>query len=200
MIQFWTLGSTRPSTDVVIRNNVLDIGAGDWTQSLFMRNEEVDQGRAGREMFYRNITIEENIIINGHLHGITVGETDGLAIRNNTVLRHQRYASGEERENRVRIPRISVAVPSVAVTIIDNIAARFPDPRPGWQVEGNLSVQDISPMQPGYYHRLFVAALTDDPGDLESFVYLPEVGAGRSPGRWPGAALLQPGADRSAFR
>jgi len=29
MIQFWTNGSTKPSTDIIIRNNILDIGDGD---------------------------------------------------------------------------------------------------------------------------------------------------------------------------
>ena len=86
MIQFWTNGSDRPTRDVVIRGNTLDIGDGDWTQSIFMRNEEVDNGRAGYEMYYRDITIEDNVIVNGHRHGISVGETDGLVIRGNSVL------------------------------------------------------------------------------------------------------------------
>ncbi|MFN3938918.1 MAG: right-handed parallel beta-helix repeat-containing protein, partial [Gemmobacter sp.] len=49
MIQFWTAGTTEPSTDIIIRNNTLDIGDGSWTQSIFMRNEMVDTGKAGAE-------------------------------------------------------------------------------------------------------------------------------------------------------
>ena len=65
----------RPSTDVIIRGNTLDVGDGDETQSIFMRNDMVDRGFAGEEMFYRNLLIEENVILNNHAHGITVGET-----------------------------------------------------------------------------------------------------------------------------
>ena len=85
MIQFWTSGTDKPSTDIIIRNNLLDIGQGSYTQTIFMRNELVDTGRAGEEMFYQNVLIENNTIINHHTHGITVGETNGLVIQNNTL-------------------------------------------------------------------------------------------------------------------
>ena len=57
-----------------------------WTQSIFMRNEVVDQGLAGANMYYQNVLIENNIIYNAHTHGITVGETIGLTIDHNTAL------------------------------------------------------------------------------------------------------------------
>jgi hypothetical protein len=34
MIQFWTSGTTTPSTDIIIRNNLLDMGEGSYTQSI----------------------------------------------------------------------------------------------------------------------------------------------------------------------
>ena len=86
MIQFWTAGTKNPSTDVTISNNRLDIGNGSWTQSIFMRNELVDTGAATfAAMAYRNFTIENNTIKNVHLNGITLGETDGVIIRGNTL-------------------------------------------------------------------------------------------------------------------
>jgi hypothetical protein len=90
MIQFWTNQTKRPSVDITIRNNVLNSGLGWYTQSIFMRNEEVDQGRSGREMFYRNVTIEGNVIVNAHLHGVSIGEVDGLIISKNTILHNAR--------------------------------------------------------------------------------------------------------------
>ena len=72
-IQFWTSNQSAPSTDITIRDNKLNSGRGLWTQSIFMRNERVDRGEAGPEMFYRNIRIENNLIHNAHAHGITVG-------------------------------------------------------------------------------------------------------------------------------
>lgn len=86
MIQFWTTGTTAASTDIIIRNNTLNIGQGSWAQSLFMRNELVDKGLAGTSMYYKNVLIENNTISNAHIHGITVGETDGLIVRNNVLI------------------------------------------------------------------------------------------------------------------
>lgn len=196
MIQFWTNGSETPSTGITIRRNVLLSGMGDSTQSIFMRNDLVDRGLAGVEMFYRDVEIEENVIINGHLHGITLGEADGVVIRRNTLLRNQRAAEGAERQKKVRIPKINLNPASLNVIVQNNIAASFPDPRLGWQVEGNLAAQDISPTLPFYYLKLFTNALLGDPQVLENFVALPGSPADRSD---LGASLLRPGADRRRF-
>ena len=115
-LQFWTSSTTSPSTDVVIRGNMFDIADGNWTQSIFMRNELVDKGIAGSEMFYSNFLIEDNVIRNGQSHGIAIGETDGLVIRNNTVIdSFGEKTTGDE-------PVIRVAEDSVNVTISGNIA------------------------------------------------------------------------------
>ncbi|GHE88623.1 hypothetical protein GCM10016455_05950 [Aliiroseovarius zhejiangensis] len=89
MIQFWTNGTNVPSERVTIRDNILDIGMGGWQQSIFIRNEEVDNGRAGREMFYRDFVIQDNYIRNCHLHGITTGEFLGLTIHGNILISEQ---------------------------------------------------------------------------------------------------------------
>lgn len=137
-IQFWTTATDDPSENVTIRGNLLDIDSGDWTQSIFIRNEEVDNGRAGSEMYYQNFIIEENVIRNGHLHGITVGEIDGLIIRNNTVMDAQGgSSSGSE-------PTIRVSDSAVNVQIYDNIAHNILAPT-GSAQHGNilLDVDDL---------------------------------------------------------
>jgi len=196
MIQFWTNGSTIPSTGITIRRNVLMSGAGNSTQSIFMRNDLVDRGLAGREMFYRDVLIEENVIINGHVHGITLGEADGVVIRRNTLLRNPLAAEGEQRTKKVRIPKINLKEDSLRVTIEGNLAAGYPEARDGWIVRDNLEVQDITPTRPGYYHTLFAAALTGDPQVLDSFAYLPGSLADQPQ---LGSAVLRPGADRSRY-
>jgi hypothetical protein len=155
MIQFWTNGSETPSTGITIRGNLLLAGDGDHTQSIFMRNDMVDRGLAGPEMFYRDILIEENVILNGHLHGITLGETKGATIRRNTLLRDPVFATTANRERNVTIPRISVKATSVGVVVADNIAFAVPESRPGWRVEGNLLVQNRGRTEPGFYDRIF---------------------------------------------
>ncbi|MGH1424035.1 MAG: right-handed parallel beta-helix repeat-containing protein, partial [Pseudooceanicola sp.] len=174
MIQFWTANSTRPTTDVVIRNNLLMTGDGHPTHSIFMRNEAVDKGKAGIEMFYRNIAIENNLIVNGHVHGITVGETNGLRIRNNTLIRAPAFAKGGARNQKIRIPRISTKGTSTGVTITGNLAASYPKARDGWVVRGNMPIQDISVMKPGYYGRVFENPFKGNPANPASFRYKPD--------------------------
>jgi hypothetical protein len=131
-IQFWSTGADRPSTDVMIRNNLLDIGAGDWTQSIFIRKEMVDGGSTGEEMFYRDFLIEGNVIRNSHSHGITVGETIGLTIQDNTLLR----GTGPDGQN-YGAPRINVSATSQDVAITGNVLANEPLSQEGWIVENN---------------------------------------------------------------
>ena len=153
MIQFWTTGTSTPSTDIIIRGNTLDVGGGDLTQSIFMRNEEVDIGRAGEEMFYRNILIEENVILNNHVHGISVGETDGLVIRKNSVL-----DADAANTSSVATPTINVVSASKNVAIEQNATAAINGHRdqPDWTVSGNALVQNADLNAPGHYATEFI--------------------------------------------
>jgi hypothetical protein len=159
MIQFWTNGTTIPSENVTIRGNHLDIGAGDSTQSIFMRNDMVDLGLAGTEMYYRNILIEENVIVNGHAHGITVGETAGLTIRNNSVL-HSDGGNVDGLDAAVEIPRINVAPVSTGVSITNNAMSTLTGwaGQAGWLVNNNAFIQDQNSQAPGYYGDIFLSS------------------------------------------
>ncbi len=174
MIQFWTNGSTRPSTDIVIRNNMLDIGEGDFTQSIFMRNDLVDRGLAGPEMFYQRITIENNVIVNAHTHGITVGEAAGLTIRSNSVL-HADGGNADGLDTDVEIPKISVAETSTGVTITQNATAAINgfSGQSGWTVTKNAIVQDQNPYAAGWYGNVFVASSLQTVDGVHRFVALP---------------------------
>jgi Ca2+-binding RTX toxin-like protein len=176
MIQFWTNGTTRPSTDIVIRHNTLDIGAGDYTQSIFMRNDLVDRGLAGIEMFYRNVLIEENTIYNDHAHGITVGEATGLIIRNNSVLHANGVTEGPT--GSVSVPKISVKPLSTGVVIENNISAAIsgsdPATRPvGWIYSNNLLAQDTDHSAPNHYSDLFLSTSLTITDSENSFLALP---------------------------
>ena len=152
-IQFWTNGTSKPSADIVIRGNTLDVGDGDGTQSIFMRNDMVDRGLAGEEMFYRNILIEENVILNNHSHGITVGETDGLVIRNNSVLDADETISAS-----VATPKINVKPQSTNVVIEQNATAAISDygDQPDWAVSNNALVQNTDVNAEGFYASEFI--------------------------------------------
>lgn len=174
MIQFWTSGTDTPSRDIVIRNNVLNSGAGLYTQSIFMRNERVDRGEAGEELYYRDVLIEGNVVINAHLHGISLGESDGVVIRNNSVIRNA-LSSGDDPNPGLWTPQIRVAERSRNVVIERNVVARIAGPQgqPDWVVADNVLIQDQRPEKPGFYDKVFLAARSGDPGDLASFAPLP---------------------------
>ncbi|GIT93274.1 hypothetical protein JANAI61_37320 [Jannaschia sp. AI_61] len=186
MIQFWTKGTDRPSRDVVIRDNLLASGDGLFTQSIFIRNQEVDQGRAGRAMFYRNFTIEQNIILNAHLHGITVGETEGLVIRNNTLARNARSVGPRDSRN-LYTPTIRVAEGARDVTIQANVTPRIVgyDGQPSWRVARNFTIQHEPRGRGGFYGAVF----TGDPAVPAGFGY--RLG-GQLDGAGLGAGRLQP--------
>lgn len=196
MIQFWTTGTTRPSTDVVIRDNVLNSGNGSYTQSIFMGNELVREGKAGRELYYRNVTISGNVIINSHLHGITVGETEGLTIRRNTVI-HNRRTDGDEPNPPLWTPRINISEKADKVTVEGNATPMVDGAqhRPDWILRDNVLIQDTNPAAPNYYDKVFVDALTGDPATLAPFAYLP---GGPVDGVTVGAARLKAAAGNTA--
>ncbi|MFV0491244.1 MAG: PKD domain-containing protein [Pseudorhodobacter sp.] len=156
MIQFWTNGTTRPSTDIVIRNNVLDIGNGYYTQSIFMRNDLVDRGLAGAEMFYRNVLIEGNVITNAHTHGITVGETAGLTVRSNSVF-HSDGGAPDGADAKVELPKILLSSASTEVTVVQNATYMIAGytGQADWVMERNAIVQDQDPDAAGWYGDVF---------------------------------------------
>ena len=174
MIQFWTNGTTEPSTDIVIRGNVLDVGTGTATQSIFMRNEQVDLGRAGSEMFYRNVLIEQNVITNAHTHGIAVGQTAGLVIQNNSVL-HADGGAADGADASVEIPSIRITPDSTGVSITGNATAAIYGwtGQAGWTVNHNAFVQDQNAGAPGYYGDVFVSSSLGLTDGMHQFLALP---------------------------
>jgi hypothetical protein len=189
MIQFWTNGTTATTRNITIADNVLNAGAGRYTQSIFMRNDLVDRGLAGPEMFYRNITITGNVIINAHRHGITVGETDRLRIANNTVVQNA-GAAGQPPDKPVWIPRITVAPASRNVTITSNVTSAITGPaaQPKWSVTANLLVQNTARMQAGFYGQVFAAGVLQDTSRIQSFAPRP---GGMLDGTGLGSPILQ---------
>jgi hypothetical protein len=79
-IQFWTTRTTRPSTDITIRNNQILQGDGDGTQGIFMRDEQ-------ETLPYQRITIENNLMVGSNMaNGIVIMHGKDVNILNNTIL------------------------------------------------------------------------------------------------------------------
>jgi parallel beta-helix repeat protein len=136
LIQFWTDGTDSPSQNVVIRGNNL-VSGDNSSQSIFIFNEAVARKGAGNGMFYQDFVIENNTVLGGHAHGITVGEASGVIIRNNTVLQD---TTTPGLNKPVNIPQIIVDPASTGVQIVNNLAHSISDARPGWAVSGNRLV------------------------------------------------------------
>jgi hypothetical protein len=189
MIQFWTAGTNSPSRNITIRNNVLNAKHGDWTQSIFMRNELVDRKQAGPEMLYQNISITGNVIINAHLHGITLGESKGVEISHNTLVRN-RFAQLTNDNLKLHTPSIRLAEASYNVRISNNIVGTISgyEEQQDWRVLRNLIIQEQDSKSPGYYDDVFVSARYGDPAFLGPFIYLRDGPAGQ---KKVGAPLLR---------
>ena len=190
MIQFWTAGTHTPNRNVTIRGNILNSGVGLFTQSIFMRNEMVDQKKAGQEMYYSEVLIEDNVIINAHLHGITLGEANGVTIRNNTLI-HNHKSDGAADNSQLWVPRINLSLASDKVLVVGNITAGIAgaEKRPDWVLRDNLIVQDASRLLPGFYDTVFADATRGDPSSLAPFTYRE---GGPADGERIGAAALRP--------
>ncbi|MEQ8750707.1 MAG: right-handed parallel beta-helix repeat-containing protein, partial [Amphiplicatus sp.] len=164
MIQFWTSGTTEASHDVTIRNNILHTGDGLETQSIFMRNELQDQG-----LVYKNFTIENNLIVNAHLHGITIGLVDGVEINNNTLL-HNYYITPDLG----RAPQINVDPESLNVHVSNNVLPVQGGVLPtDALVENNVVLQFSDPSKSNYYGNVFNGGTPTEGFALEGLQIVP---------------------------
>ncbi|WP_353475857.1 right-handed parallel beta-helix repeat-containing protein (plasmid) [Salipiger sp. H15] len=149
LMQFWTTNSDAATRDVVVRGNLLVQRAavdGDRAQGIFMRNSKAEADAATDEFFFRDIVIEDNVILNGHINSLVIGETIGLAVVGNLVL--QDPGAGTDR---IDTPILSIARRSAEVTVSGNVlpalsldystvrgyAPLDEGAALGWQVAGN---------------------------------------------------------------
>ena len=82
-IQVWATSSDVQNTEnLVIRDNYFNSSGGHASQTIFIKNETfVNTGEP-----FRNIVIENNTILNGHVHGVTMYNVEDARIANNTIL------------------------------------------------------------------------------------------------------------------
>lgn len=152
MIQVWAADYTEQTTEnLVIRGNYFNSSGGPATQTIFILNELHDEG--GED--FRNIVIENNTIINGHVNGVTVYYADGVEVHNNTllwnpnaVMKTAASSNGQTSEPGIRLYDVSEA--NVTGNITENIYAL------GARVEDNALINYETPSADGYYQKHFV--------------------------------------------
>jgi hypothetical protein len=105
MIQLFNPAGGTRSENITIRGNFLDVGTGESVQLIFMGNESIGLGFDARA--YRDILIEDNVIYGAFVHGISVGEADGLVVQNNTLLHDGHATSGPNWIPQININSVS---------------------------------------------------------------------------------------------
>ena len=144
MIQIQRSGGTG-SSDIIIRNNVLDMGAGDYTQGIWAGRDKASYSDPTNWNY--NITIENNILYNAHANGIALHQTDGLNILNNTVIAvPDPYQTGG-----VTIPKIIISPDSLNVAVTGNVAPTIV----GDQGQADWTLQNNALVATGSYDSTF---------------------------------------------
>ena len=163
MIQFWNVVEGQFSENVTIRGNFLDSGDGNWTQNILITNTAPTMTPAE---YHQNFLIEDNIIYNAQIHGISVYQNiDGVQILNNTLLYNLDADAGLPGSGAPRI-NLGGTNTSLNVVIEGNIAEHdvtLFQPLP-YQIGSNYLVQHSNPNGASYYGNRFVNALVDGPG------------------------------------
>lgn len=161
MIQVWSASyNTLNTEDLVIRGNFLNSNGGAATQSIFIKNETY--GSTGDA--FLNITIEDNTIYNGHLHGVAIYDTIGVVVENNTLLwdkeaamRSTPNSAGQSTAPEIRLYDV------VDGTVSGNITANVL--KGNNEAFSNAIVTYENPAKDSYYNNNFVNA--SDGGDLD---------------------------------
>ncbi|WP_200818620.1 right-handed parallel beta-helix repeat-containing protein, partial [Ruegeria meonggei] len=132
------------SDNITIRNNVFDMGNGDYAQTIWMGGD--GKNFSDPNVIHHNVLIEGNMIYNGHVNGIAIHAVDGLTISKNTIL----HVDEKTLTGGVEIPAINV-LSGKNVTIEQNITSQIIgyNGQSGWTVNNNVL------LQPGEYDQAF---------------------------------------------
>lgn len=129
-------GQGSASSNIVVRGNVAIQGPDSWSfQGIFFDDTT-----------FNNVLIENNIIVNGHLRGITISAGSDIIVRNNTVLTH---ADSGHKASIILMPAGSL--------IQNNIDSGDTSIAGAWG-NNNLRLQWNNPSAPFYYDNVYVNA------------------------------------------
>jgi hypothetical protein len=146
VIQFGNFGTSPAASDVRIIGNLLE-SPDTIAHGIYMGNGQAKKSN-NSQYYYKNILIQDNDIRTGQLSGIGIGETTGLTITGNSVLRH---LSLPKNTSEIRTPVIKVAKSARNVVVKNNETYKQPTaansnwqdvPTPsGWVMSPNTIVK-----------------------------------------------------------
>lgn len=181
-IQMFNVGG-EPSKNVVISGNIMNSGEGSATHSIFLRNEDADSNPGDTEAYYENFVITDNVIYNGHVHGITVGQTNGLLIENNTLLYNPDASYDITREDgtvdsEAFAPRINLFTGEMQDVTVQNNVTQTENSIAGdsYSVKDNVVLQDDDPNGAYYTPNVIANADAGESADLGDLKFVPDSG------------------------
>lgn len=138
MIQVFSHSITNQNTEnLTIRDNIITASSAA-SQTIFVGNELATVG--GEQ--YKNITVENNTIYNGHSNGIMISGTDGVIISDNTLLWNSSATMKSTNGNSsTSMPAIKISNVSDAV-VSNNIAGNYSIP--GAEASDNITISQNS--------------------------------------------------------
>ncbi|WP_171230465.1 right-handed parallel beta-helix repeat-containing protein [Ruegeria sp. HKCCA4008] len=151
------------SDNITIRNNVFDMGNGDFTQTIWAGGDGKDINDPN--VIHHNVLIEGNTIYNGHFHGISLYGVDGLTISKNSVL----HVDEKTLTGGIEIPVINVSSGSKNVTITQNITSLIV----GHNGQADWNVSNNALVQPGEYDQNFTYQATAQGNGYNQYVVIP---------------------------
>ncbi|MBE9640433.1 PKD domain-containing protein [Salipiger mangrovisoli] len=165
MIQLWGTRINVNNEDIVIRENFLDTGNGANYQMIFGRNEAFDDNG----FLYKGIVVEHNLLYGANFHSISIVDTSGMIVRNNTVLynpdAYNIFADGSETQS---LATGMIRVGGEGAIIEDNVAHAIT----GGGV--NYVLGAASTLQDNDYRAHFVNVEAGGDGDLRDLMLRPD--------------------------
>lgn len=147
-IHLWTDpdAQTGPSTDIRIVNNVIEQGKGEAILGIYLDD---NQNKLG----FSNVTISNNLIMNGNGQGLRLENVFDSVVTNNTLLQ----TSGSTKD----APGIKITFGSHDLVVSGNFASYItPDAGAvGVNIEGNSLVQMNTKFEANYYTTADIAAV-----------------------------------------
>lgn len=143
------------SKNIIIRNNVIDMGIGTYMQTFY---SGLDGGSADANSLNSNVLIHNNLVMNGQPNAILWVHTDGLTVTNNTVITAQSTGIFND-------PQINISLGCTNVVISNNITNNIVNTTGAtWTVNNN---QDVNPGSYSTHFNILKTGTSDGYNDFE---------------------------------
>ncbi len=172
MLHFRTKATGKPHRDVILRNNVLDMGLGCAARGIVMTTD------SETVLACDGLLIEGNLIVTRHRDGIALGPVSAATIQHNSVLMGPTAAASKSAApiftapifTATAAPQIIIDPRAQNITVIKNAvfgivgASDAPLNAAAWTVRQNAFVQAGDPTLPGWYGDVFETPNPDESG------------------------------------